>query len=109
MRVILFSKKALDVFKRNHKQCHGKISDWIYKTENANWETPNDIKNTFSNADILGKGSNRVVFNLGGNKYRIIGRYSFRRNDTRMYIKWIGTHAEYTRLCKTGKQYTVDV
>lgn len=70
---------------------------------------PKEIVSTFNGADILGKGSGRVVFNIGGNNFRLICKYHFGNTRVHLFIKWIGTHAEYTKLCNEGKQYEVDV
>lgn len=53
------------------------------------------------------KGSNRVIFNVGGNNYRIICTYRFKKMKAHLYVNWIGTHAEYDKLCNDGIQYTV--
>jgi len=74
----------------------------------ADWNTPADIKKTFASADLLGNGSNRVVFDVGGNKFRIICKYSFGETQVHLYVKWIGTHAAYSTLCASGKQYFAD-
>jgi len=74
----------------------------------ADWDNPKDIIATFNSADILGKGSDRVVFNIGGNKYRIICKYLFGEQKVHLFIKWIGTHADYTKLCKKGEQFLID-
>jgi len=66
-----------------------------------------DIKRTFPSADLLGNGSNRVVFNIAGNSYRMICAYVFGQAMVHCYIKWIGTHSEYTKLCEKNEQYTV--
>ena len=65
------------------------------------------MKNTFPATDALGAGSNRVVFDVGGNHYRLICRYHFGKNDVCLFICWLGTHAEYTKLCADNRQYTV--
>ena len=51
-----------------------------------------------------------VVFDVKGNHIRIIAKYVFHENQrsTRLYIKWIGTHAKYDKLCKNNLQYTID-
>lgn len=58
---------------------------------------------------LLGKASNRVVFDIAGDNYRIICKYHFGITRLHLYIKWIGTHAEYTGLCENNKQYTVNI
>lgn len=55
---------------------------------------PNDIKLLFRSADIItGK---RVVFNIKGNRYRLIADVEFRKKI--VFIVWIGTHAEYDKI-----------
>ncbi len=73
----------------------------------SDWEKPEDIVQTFNSADILGNQSKRVVFNIGGNNYRMICKYRFGKTHFHLFICWIGTHAEYTQLCDRNEQYTV--
>jgi mRNA interferase HigB len=75
----------------------------------VDWNEPKDIVSTYHKADILGKGSNRIVFNIGGNKYRMICKYHFGLKKVHLFIKWIGTHAEYTKLCNEQKQYKINI
>ena len=81
----------------------------FFTIEIVDWNVPADIMKTFSYADILGKGTNRVVFNVGGNTYRIICKYAFGQNMVHLFICWIGTHKEYDELCKRGEQYTISL
>ncbi len=74
----------------------------------ADWAEPGDFTETFGSADLLGNGSDRVVFDIAGNNYRMICKYHFGAARVHLYIKWIGTHAEYTTLCDDKKQYTVN-
>ncbi len=73
------------------------------------WKEPNEIITTFNSADILGNGSDRVVFNIGGSNYRLICKYHFGNTRVHFFVKWIGTHAEYSKLCNEGKQYEINV
>lgn len=70
------------------------IKTWITITKNAEWNTPIDVKVVFGQADILKGG--RVVFDLGGNKYRLVTSISYEFKV--VYIKFIGTHAEYDKI-----------
>ena len=67
---------------------------WYRHTLAADWHTPSAIKNDFANASILQDG--RAVFNIGGNKYRLVVwiNYSYRV----VYIRFIGTHEQYDRI-----------
>ncbi|WP_295399522.1 type II toxin-antitoxin system HigB family toxin [uncultured Thiocystis sp.] len=64
---------------------------WYRAACRADWATPADVKADFRHASILQDG--RVVFNLGGNKYRLVVwiNYPYRV----VYIRFIGTHAQY--------------
>ena len=69
------------------------------------WKTPNDIKRSFSSADILNCAqSHRVIFNVGGNKYRLICGYYFGTSYIQLSVKFIGTHKEYNSVdaCKVN-------
>ena len=70
-------------------------------------KAPLDILETFGAGDLLGRGSNRVVFDIGGNNYRMICKYAFGERQVHLFICWIGTHAEYDKLCAGREQYTI--
>lgn len=70
---------------------HSAINLWESKVKAARWQTPADVKAEFSSASFVAK--NRVVFNIGGNKYRLIVAIAYRIGV--VYIKFIGTHAQY--------------
>ena len=74
----------------------------------ADWIEPGDIGETFGSSDLLVNSSNRVVFNIAGNSFRMICKYQFGLTNAHLYIKWIGTHAEYTALCNNLEQFTVN-
>ena len=73
----------------------------------ADWSKADDILTTYGSADLLGKGTSRVVFDIGGNKYRMICKYAFGDNMVHLFICWIGTHAEYDKLNAKNEQYTI--
>jgi len=81
---------------------------WLKFIEKADWNSPKDMIDTFGNADILGNGTERIVFNIGGNRYRMICSYYFGNKNIHLYINWIGTHAEYNKICDANLQYTIN-
>jgi len=85
------------------------LNEWVNKIKVADWNKPEEIKNTFATADLLGNKSSRVIFNIGGNKYRLIVKYYFGKKEIHLFICWIGTHAAYTKLCKENKQYYIHI
>ena len=60
----------------------------------AKWHTPQDIRNQFASASIC--GNNRVVFNVGGNKYRLVVEVQYQAGI--VWVKFVGTHAQYDRI-----------
>lgn len=82
---------------------------WLNLLKQCDWKEPNDIVETFGSVDLLGDGSDRAIFNIAGNNYRMICKYHFGMSKVHLYVKWIGSHAEYTKLCDDGKQYTIGI
>ena len=109
MRVRLIKKKTIEDFALQNANSRSSFKLWLSIIKLADWEIPEDITATFSSADLLGNGSNRVVFDIGGNNYRMICKYHFTKKMVHLYIKWIGSHSEYDKLCDKNKQYTIDI
>ncbi len=109
MKVHLIKKQTIEEFARENAQSRASFRLWITELGAANWNSPEDIMISFSSADLLGNGSDRVVFDIGGNKYRMICHYLFGEKKVHLFICWVGTHAKYTALCNQKKQYTINV
>ncbi len=109
MKINLIKRKTVENFARINARSRNSFKMWLTILKFADWRTPDDIKATFCSADILGNGSNRVVFDIAGNHYRIICAYHFGASKVHLYIKWIGTHADYTKLCHENKQYIINI
>ena len=60
----------------------------------ANWLSPQAVKAQYGNASIC--ANNRVVFNIGGNKYRLVAEAQYRAGI--VWVKFIGTHAQYDKI-----------
>jgi mRNA interferase HigB len=101
--------QSIEKFVRENIQSRKAFETWLSIVKRADWNTPLDIVRTFNTGDILGNRTNRVVFNIGGNKYRIICQYHFGNQKVHLFVKWIGTHASYTKLCDSEEQYSVDL
>ncbi|TFF40608.1 type II toxin-antitoxin system HigB family toxin [Mucilaginibacter psychrotolerans] len=109
MKVHLIKKQTLENFAAQHPRSRTSLEDWLEKLKFADWEEPGDIKYTFNTADILGKSSSRIVFDIGGNNYRMICKFIFGAKQVHLFVCWIGTHAEYDKVCKLGNQYTINL
>jgi mRNA interferase HigB len=107
MKVHLIKKQTIEDYILKNARSKASFEIWLSILNRADWNGPKDIISTFKSADILGKRSERVVFNIGGNKYRLICKYHFGDMKVHLFIKWIGTHAEYTKLGNEGKQYEI--
>lgn len=105
MRIHLVKEKTIKGYMNKQARSRSSFDEWLSRIQRADWELPGDIKKTFGAADLLGKRSSRVVFDIGGNNYRMICKYSFGETNVRLYVCWIGTHAEYDALCDDGEQY----
>ncbi len=109
MKVHLIKKQTIEDYVNKNTQSRVSFEIWISVLKGADWKKPNEIMSTFNSADILGKSSKRVVFNIGGNNYRMICRYHFGISKVHLFVKWIGTHAAYTTLYNEGKQYDISL
>ncbi len=89
MRVI--KRKTLQDFWENHPSSEQPLKAWYAEATHSTWNSPNDIKGKYGSADIL--PDNRVVFNIGGNKYRLIVKIAYKVQIA--YIRFVGTHSEY--------------
>ncbi len=90
----IIAKRTLRVYWEKHADCEQYLKTWYDTAKHANWKSPNDIKKTYASASII--ADNRVVFNIKGNKYRLIIKFNYARQWA--FIKFIGTHAEYDKI-----------
>lgn len=95
MRIV--AKKNLLVFCEQHPNSRPSLLAWHAEVARAIWKTPQDIKAQYASASFV--GGNRVVFNIGGNNYRLIVAVAYKVGV--VYVKFIGTHAEYDRINAT--------
>lgn len=109
MKVHLIKKQTIEDYVLKNANSRVPFESWLSIIKRVDWSVPNDMVTTFNSADILGNGSDRVVFNIGGNNYRLICKYYFGKRRIHLFVKWIGTHAEYTKLCNGGRQFEADV
>lgn len=107
MKVRLIKRKSIEDFALQNARSRSSFRLWLALLKRADWAAPGDIAETYGAADLLGNGCERVVFNIAGNNYRMICKYHIGVTRIHLYIKWIGTHAEYTKLCDNNEQYTV--
>ena len=87
MRVV--SRGTLRAFWRRHPDAEGPLKAWFAEVSRETWNTMVEIKRHYATASVV--DNERVVFNIGGNKYRLAVKLWFPEQTVR--IKFIGTHA----------------
>ena len=91
MRII--SRKTLREFweKREYADSEQPLKAWFRDASVADWSTPAEVKSAYRNASII--ANSRVVFNIAGNKYRLIVKVNYPYRV--LYVRFVGTHQQY--------------
>ena len=92
MRVV--AKRALLEFYTEHSDVKTALEEWYEKVQKADWESFADVRQMFNSADSV--GNNRIVFNIKGNKYRLVALILYKIKM--VYIRFVGTHQSYERI-----------
>ena len=86
------SKRKIREFARVHAGSFEPLEHWYHIARKAAWSSLAEVRTDFSHADMVGKFT---VFNIGGNKYRLITTIKYRWKV--VYLRHIFTHAEYDK------------
>jgi mRNA interferase HigB len=89
--VRIIAKRTLRDFWKRHSKAKGPLEAWHQEVVHADWAVPSSVKAHFRSASVL--PDNRVVFNIAGNRYRLIVQINYPYRI--VYIRFIGTHAQY--------------
>ena len=81
-------------FWETHADAQQPLRAWYHDARKADWGSPTDVKRVYANASIV--GGSRIVFNVGGNKYRLVVAVNYRYRIC--YVRFVGTHKEYDRI-----------
>ncbi len=92
MTVRVISRRAARDFGAKHTDSVPSLSNWLVITRKARWRNFAELREDFGSADQVGR---RTVFNIAGNKYRLIGRVNYRTQ--KVFILRIMKHAEYMK------------
>ena len=77
------------------------LQEWYHELVKADFKNFNELKKVYGNASLV--ADERAVFNIMGNKYRLVVRIVF--GFKAIQVKWFGTHAEYDKINVTTIQY----
>ena len=91
--MLIVGRDKLDEFAKAHADARSWIEHWIAETERVRWRTPQEIKDLYASASFL--PGNLVVLNVRGNRYRLEMKVAY--NTGVVVVRWLGTHAEYTK------------
>ena len=96
--MVIITKAKLIEFYETEPRAKESILLWYNKVLKSDWHDFHNIKQEFNSVDSV--GNDRYVFNVGGNKYRIVTMIHF--NKRTLYIRFVGTHKQYDKIdCKT--------
>jgi mRNA interferase HigB len=91
----IITKRRLQHFWTSHPQAEKPLQAWYKIVKEAHWLGPADVKLMFGTmVDFV--ADNRVIFDLGGNRYRLVVHVAYRFG--RVLVKFVGTHKEYDKI-----------
>lgn len=90
----VISRKPLREFAAKHSQAKSPLDAWFAEASRAEWASFADVRATYGSADVV--GGNRVIFNIGGNKYRLVVKIAYKCGT--VYVRFVGTHDEYDKI-----------
>ena len=97
----IITRKTLLEYCKKYPAAATALQEWYHELVNGDFKNFNELKKVYGNASLV--ADDRVVFNIMGNKYRLVVRMVFEFRA--IQIKWFGTHAEYDKINVTAVQY----
>jgi mRNA interferase HigB len=97
--MVIIARPILREFIFRYPLSSSVLNDWYAKTKKSNWAKFSDVKAVFNTVDAI--GNDRYVFDIGGNKFRLIAMIHFKSRT--IFIRKILTHDEYNVLSKQNK------
>ena len=90
--VHVVSHKAIRIFGEVHPDSRGPLGFWYRVAKRATWTSFPEVKQSFNSADFVAP---YVIFDIGGNKYRLLSEINFRRSV--LFVRAIMTHKDYVK------------
>jgi len=107
MKIHLIKKASIIAYIKANATSKKPFLEFLQKIKIADWESIDDVTKTFNRASIICEGK-RIVFRIGGNNYRLICSIIFGEKRITLFVKFIGTHAEYDKLNAVNRQCDVN-
>jgi mRNA interferase HigB len=90
----IITRKTLLEYAKKYPLAKTALLEWYHELVISDFKSFNELKKVYGNANLV--SDNRVVFNIMGNKYRLVVRIVFEFKA--IQIKWFGTHSEYDKI-----------
>lgn len=97
----IITRRTLLDYAQRYPLAKTALFEWYHELILADFKNFNELKKVYGNASLV--GDDRVVFNIMGNKYRLVVRMVFEFKA--IQIKWFGTHVEYDRIAVASIPY----
>ena len=97
----IITRRTLLAYTKKYPLAKTALFEWYHELNKSNFKSFNELKKVYPNVSLI--SDDRVVFNIMGNKYRLVVRMVFEFKA--IQIKWFGTHSEYDKIDVTTIQY----
>jgi mRNA interferase HigB len=97
----IITRRTLLEYAKKYPMAKTALFEWYYELIISDFKSFNDLKKVYGNVSLV--SDDRVVFNIMGNKYRLVVRMVFEYKT--IQIKWFGTHSDYDKIDVTSIQY----
>lgn len=97
----VITRRTLLAYAKRYPVAATALFEWYHEFVIADFKNFNEVKKSYPNASLI--GDDRVIFNILGNKFRLVVRIVFEFKAVQ--VKWFGTHAEYDKIDVTVIQY----
>ncbi|WP_235048383.1 type II toxin-antitoxin system HigB family toxin [Arcticibacter svalbardensis] len=87
----IVKRPTINHYQKKYPESATALSEWYDHFSRCSFQTPQELKIVYGNASII--GNNRVVFNIHGNKYRLVIKFNYKASMC--FVIWFGTHKEY--------------
>ncbi len=97
----LLEERVLKAFWKANPPARGPLVAWLKEVEGARWQSTAEIRARYRTADFVG---DKVIFNIGGNKYRLVVRFRYADLAAKpplngiAFVLFVGTHADYDKI-----------
>ena len=97
----IITSRTINEYCQKYPEATQALRKWYSDFSRTSFNNANELKAVYHNASVV--GDNRVVFNIGGNKFRLVVRISYQYKA--VMVKWFGTHQEYNEIDVATIQY----